>query len=183
MRYLLLFVLITFSSPAPAAFLLDVGGSYLSDDLTTSSTRKFSRLYYGLGAYFTLNKNIWAGWSYSGLNHSDDLSSGQTDFASTDTGPVVKWQFGRNQIFTAGLGFNVISRATFTNSTRDENWEGTSFLVNLGVNPEVAEGWRIGATLNYYAASYTKKKVNSVESSAANTKTWIFPVVSVLKEW
>lgn len=179
----MLLALIIFSPRSQAAFLLDVGGIYLSDDLTTSSTRQSSRMYYGLGAYFTLSKNVWAGWSYAGLAHGDDASTGKTEFTSMETGPAIKWQFGRGKVFTAGLGYNVLSRATFANGTRDENWEGTSFLAHVGVMPGFSDGWRVGVTLNYYAASYTKKTVNSVESSASNSKTWIFPLVSVTKEW
>ncbi len=87
------------------------------------------------------------------------MDSGTTDssYTSQDTGPYVKWQFGRDEIFSLSAAYNILSRATFSEDSTSEKWEGTSFWLQFGVSPEVKEGLHVGASLNYYLASYTKK--------------------------
>jgi hypothetical protein len=55
--------------------------------------------------------------------------------------------------------------------------------VQFSAMPEIGEKFHVGVSLNYYSANYTKKTVSSVESSASITKTWIFPTLSLSKEW
>lgn len=175
--------MILFAGPvASAGFLLDVGGVYLADDLTTTSSRTSSRVYYGVGALFNINKKIWGGWNYSSINHTETITT-TTDYSSIDTGPSFKWQFGKNELFSAGLVYNILSRATYSNGTTNETWQGTSFLLQFAVMPEFSEGFHIGASLNYFSANYTKKTVSNVESSASNTKTWVFPMLMLTKQW
>jgi hypothetical protein len=95
----------------------------------------------------------------------------------------MKWQFGRNEVFSFSVAYNLLSKATFSDGSTTESWTGTSYWLQWGVVPEVREGLHVGVTLNYYSASYTKKVVSAVESSAANSKTWIFPMLVVTKQW
>lgn|GEM_PF-1206593 len=181
-KKLLVLLIMMVSLSAQAGLLLEVGGTYLSDSLSTSSTTSSTKYFYNVGVLFDFNKNFWGGWNYSGISHADK-DTATTTYTSQDTGPYIKWQFGRNDLYSLGLAYNILSRSTFSDGTTNENWEGTSFWVQLGVSPEVRAGWRVGASLNYYLANYTKKTVNSVESSASNSKSWIFPMLTVSKEW
>lgn len=95
----------------------------------------------------------------------------------------MKWQFGRNDLFSVGGAYNILSRATYSDGTTPETWQGTSLWLQLGVSPEVRNGLHIGASINYYLANYNKKTVSNVESSASNSKSWIFPMLTVSKEW
>ncbi len=182
-RLLFVFTLIGFSLQAQAGFLLELGGTYISDSLTTSPATSSSKMFYQIGGLFNYQKTIWGGWNYSSISQSDSGSE-KIVFASTDTGPYFKWQFGKHAIFNFSLAYNILSRATYKiDSGESESWQGTSYWIQLGVLPEVKNGLRVGASLNYYSASYTKKTVNSVESSASNSKTWIFPMLSLTKQW
>ncbi|WP_374078629.1 hypothetical protein [Bdellovibrio bacteriovorus] len=178
------FVILTilFSARAHAGLLLEVGGTYISDTLTTSSTTTSTKYFYNVGVAFSLKKNIWGGWNYSGISHTDKVDE-TTTYASSDTGPYVKWQFGKNDLYSLSAAYNILSRATFSDGTVNENWEGTSMWFQFGVSPEVKSGLHVGASINYYLANYTKKTVSSVESNASNSKSWIFPMLSVSKEW
>lgn len=181
MKYLFSFFLL-FSLPAQAGVLVELGGTYLSDSLATSSTKTSSKYFYNLGVLFSFNKTVWGGWNFGGISHTDS-DAVTTTFASQDTGPYLKWQFGKNEIFSLSGAYNLLSRATYSSGSTSENWEGTSIWLQFGVSPEVREGLNVGASLNYYLANYTKKTVSSVESSASNSKTWIFPMLTLTKRW
>ena len=185
MKIFLIVVTLLISSHSQAGLLLDVGGFYLSDDLMGSSspTTTTSKNFYNLGLLFTIQKRFWGGWSYSGIGQTDSASGVTTTFNSQDTGPYIKWQFGRNQNYSVSGVFNILSRATYSNGTVIEKWEGTSYLLQFAYMPEVDEGLHIGGSVNYYGANYTKKSVSGVESSATNTKSSIFPMLNLTKEW
>lgn len=167
---------------ALAGVLLDVSGIYLSDSLVTPTNRTSSQMYYGLGALLDLKKNLWVGWNYSGFSQSQTVST-TTTFTSTDMGLGIKWQVGRSKLYNIGAAYNFLAKGVYSDGTTTENWEGTSFLLSFGVAPEVSERLFLGVSLNYYSATYTKKIVSSVESSASNSKSWIFPMFSISKEW
>lgn len=182
MKKNILAALLLFSGNASASALLDIGGTYISDASATPSTQKSTSYFYNFGALLKLKKSIWAGWNYSGISISDTTTA-TTAFSSTDTGPYLKWQFGRHELFSVSLAYNFLSSATFSDGGTRENWTGTSYWLQCGVAPEVREGLHVGVSFNYYSASYTKKVVSSIESSATNSKTWIFPTLMITKEW
>lgn len=166
-----------------AGVLFDLNGTYISDSTTTSSSASDSRVGYGLGVLFNIDKAIWGGWSYSGFNHSDTVGSTTTALSAQDTGPTFKWQFGRGKLYQFGLTYNIVSRASYSSGTTNQDWEGSSYLVYFGAMPEISNGWRVGFSLNYYSASYTKKKISNVESAASFSKTWLYPTVGISKEF
>lgn len=161
---------------------MELGGTYLSDSLAASSTTSSTKYFYNIGVLFTLQKGVWGGWNYSGFSYNDS-GTATTTLSSQDTGPVVKWQFGKGNLYNFSAAYNILSRATYSSGSSDEAWQGTSIWAQLGICPEVKEGLHVGATLNYYAATYNKKTVNNVESSASNSRTWIFPTIFMTKEW
>lgn len=181
-QYFLIPLLLILSGSAKAEVLLDLGGSYLSDSLASSATTSSSKYFYNLGVMFSLKKKVWGGWSYSGFSYNES-SAATTTLSSQDTGPIVKWQFGKSDLYSVSAAYNILSRATYSSGSSDESWQGTSIWMQFGITPEVNEGLHVGAALNYYAASYNKKTVNSTESSASNSRTWIYPTFMLTKEW
>lgn len=181
-KYFLITLIVLFSGWAQAGVLLDIGGSYLSDSLGTSSTETSSKYFYNVGVLFSLKKKIWGGWNYSGVSYSDSETA-STSLSTQDTGPVVKWQFGKGDLYNFSAAYNILSRATYSAGSSNETWQGTSIWVQFGIAPMVREGMHVGAALNYYAASFSKKTVDNVESSASNSHTWIFPTIMMTVEW
>lgn len=167
---------------AHAGVLLELGATYLSDSLGTSSTKTSSKYFYNVGVLFSLQKKIWGGWNYSGLSYADSENS-STSLGVMDTGPVVKWQFGKGDLYTFSAAYNILSQATYSSGATNETWRGTSIWLQFGFAPEVTNGLHVGGALNYYSASFNKKTVGTTESSASNTHTWIFPTILMTKEW
>lgn len=180
-KLLFLFVFLTVS-PSWAGLLLDVSGIYVSDTLTTPSDRTSTQTFYTAGVLLSLTKQVWVGWNYLGINQTQTVTS-TTTYGSADMGLAFKWQYGSGKMYNFGAVYNIVSKATYSSGTTNENWEGTSFLVSWGVAPEIAEKFFVGVSLNYYSASYTKKSVNNVESAASNAKTWLFPMLTLTKQW
>lgn len=182
MKKLLFSLSFLLCAKAQAGVLLELAGTYISDNLTSSATQSSTEYFYSGAALFSLNKQVWGGWNFSGVSMSKTQGT-STSFAAADTGPYMKWQFGKGDIFSLAGAYNIVSRATFSDGTTSENWEGTSLWLQFGVAPEVRTNLRVGVSLNYYLATYTKKTVDSIESRAANSKSWIFPLLSISKEW
>lgn len=182
MKKLLSVFILLLGAQAHAGVLLELGGTYLSDNLKSSTTTSSTEYFYNAAVSFNIQKDIWGGWNIAGISSTAKQDS-TTTFAALDTGPYVKWQFGRGDIFNLSMAYHILSRATFSDGTTSEKWEGTSVWFQFGVAPEIRNNLRVGVSLNYYLASYTKKTVDSVESSATNSKTWIFPLLSVSKSW
>lgn len=182
MKKLLSLVILLVCVNSQAGLLAEFGGTYISDNLKSSSTISSTEYFYHAAVLFNIQKDIWGGWNYSGISLTTK-SDNTTTFSAMDTGPYVKWQFGRGDIFNLAMAYHILSRATFSDGTTTENWEGTSMWFQFGVAPEIRNNLRVGVSLNYYLASYTKKTVSSVESSASNSKTWIFPLLSISKSW
>jgi len=182
MKYCLLAALMLFSGKALAGTMLDMGAFYSSDSLTTPSSSTTGNTFYNVGLLLSYNKKIWAGWNYSGVSLSR-AETATTTFTAQDMGPYFKWQFGSNQLYSMSFAYGLSSRATYSDGTVDEEWRGTSLWAQFGVSPEVANGVRVGGSLNYYSGSYSKKVVSSTESSISNTKTWIFPMINITMQW
>lgn len=182
---LMALTLLLLSSQVHAGALVELGGTYISDSMTASSTSSSSKYAYNLGVVFPIAKNFWGGFSYLGLSQADKDSSGSTtNWASTDLGPYFKYQFGRGQLYSLSAAYNLISKATYSKTGgTSEEWSGTSYLISFGFMPEIKNELRIGVTVNYYSASYTKKVVSSTESSASNSKSWIYPGFCLTKSW
>lgn len=175
-------IIMLFSGNVFAGTLVEVGATYLSDAFATPTSQSSSSYFYNVGVLFNLNKKTWGGWNYSGIS-SSLTSTTTTTFTSLDTGPYLKWQYGKGEMFSLSFAYNLLSQATFSDGTTDETWTGTSMWLQWGIAPEVSEGVHVGASLNYFSASYSKKVVSTVESSASNSKTWIFPMLMFTKKW
>ena len=141
-------------------------------------------MFYNVGALFSMKQNLWGGWNYLGISTNESKNSVTTTFSTADTGPYVKWQFGKGQLYSLSAAYNILSKATYkTGSSTSEEWQGTSFWLAFGIMPELSSNLHLGASINYYSASYTKKTVSGSETSAANSKSWVFPSVSITKSW
>lgn len=177
------FLVLFLTTPSSfAGVMIDLGGMYYSDTLTTPNDRSSTQMFYGGGLLLDLGKQAWLGFNYSGINQTQSITT-TTTFSTSDMGVGFKYQFGRSKLYNFSAAYNLFSKATYTSGTTNENWEGTSFLVSFGISPEVAEKLYIGMSVSYFSASYTKKIVNNVESAASNGKVWLFPMLTVTKQW
>lgn len=179
----LVLLIVCFTSSSQAGALLELGGIYLGEATNTDSTATTTQYFYQVGLLLNIRKKLWGGWNLSGFSDIKKTEDETTTYNSMDTGPYLKWEFGRGAIFNLGLAYNFLSRATYKVGETSEKWEGTSYWIQFGIMPEISDGFHIGASINYFAANYTKKTVDSVESSDSNSKTWVFPMLSLTKQW
>lgn len=182
MKFVIILFILVSSLTAQAGTMVELGGTYLSDSFKTSSSTKSTQYFYNIGVLFTSTKRFWGGWNYSGYSQNESGST-ELKFSSMDTGPYMKWQFGRNEIYSASFAYNILSKAKADVGNGNEEWSGSSFWLQFGFMPEVKEGLHLGASLNYYAANYSKSVINGTESNVSYSKTWIFPMLSLTKEW
>lgn len=184
MRNLVVFLICSFLHVGvKAGVLVDAGGTYLTDNIVSSTTNNSSKYGYGVGVLFSINKNWWGGWGYSGFSFNETNAGATTTLTGQDTGPTLLWQFGKNRVFNIGATYNILSQANYSISSGAQAWTGTSFAIRLGAAPELKEGLRIGFSLNYFSASYSKKKVNNVESGASYSRNWLYPAIGLIKEF
>ncbi|MEK2687977.1 hypothetical protein [Bdellovibrio sp. GT3] len=175
---------------ASANIIAEFSGTYLTENLGSTDVKEnSSKYFYNVAGYLTVKKKLYAGWSYLGISmtgKSDASGSDQnSSYVTADTGPVIKYYLDKRQIYSVTAAYNILSRATFKNVVSDdsESWTGTSFWVAFGLMPEIKNGLHIGVSINYYSASYTKKTVDGTETSESNTKSWLFPSLTISKEW
>jgi len=179
--FLFVFVLL-FSGRGFADTLFEFGAISLTESTATPTSTSSGKTFYNVAFLFSLNKHVWGGWNFAGLSHAE-TTTGTSTIASTDSGPYLKWQFGKANLYSLSAAYHLSSKATYSSGATNENWDGTSLWLQFGITPEVSAGFNIGASLNYYAASYSKKVASSIESSAANSKTWVFPMLTLTKQW
>lgn len=92
-------------------------------------------------------------------------------------------RFGRGNAFALGATYNVFSQATFSDTTGTQEWTGSSYNVRFAIMPELKERLRIGITVNYFSATYTKSKSKNVEIVVSNTRQWLYPAIGLIKEF
>lgn len=187
---LFIIILIFFAPHARAEFMLDVSGSYSSENTSSTDVKDdATKYFYNLTGYLNISKKWWGGWSYLGVTMTGTSnatgSSVPTSFQTSDTGPSVKYMFGKGDTFFLSATFNVLAKASYKNvvSNNNETWQGISYMTSFGIMPELKSGLHLGVTLNYYHAAYSKKTVDGTETSESNTKTWIFPTLALSKSW
>ncbi len=180
---LVVITLLLFTPVSHAKLLLDVGAGYFSDSVTTSSSDTSKKLVYNFSALLSISKNFWGGWGY--MNMSSDRSQGATDvqLAGYSMGPAFKYQFGRSRTHSISAVYNLINNATYTTNTSTEEWSGSGYSFQFAAMPEVRENLFVGFTINYHSVNYSKKVVGSTESSVSYTRTWLYPTLSLTKEF
>ncbi|WP_413584902.1 hypothetical protein [Bdellovibrio sp. HCB274] len=193
MKTIAILVILIFTAVAPQAhaeFMLAVSGSYISENTSSTDVKDdATKYYYNMTGYLRLAKKWWAGWSYLGINMTGTSnatgSSVPTSFQTSDTGPTIKYFFGKGEVFSMSANFNVLAKGTYKNvvTSSTEAWTGTSYMVGFSIMPEIKSNFRMGVGLNYYHAAYSKKTVDGTETSESNTKTWLFPTLSLSKSW
>jgi len=183
MRFLLIMITVSLISvSAWAEALIDFGFNYSADTLTTSADAANTQYFYNLAVLFNLDRKMnWnMGWMVMGINQVSTAASVESTYGSLDLGPALRWNIDKRGVFSTTLAYGYLAKGTYSSGSTDENWEGTSLFAQFAVQAPIQDDkFYVGLTLNYYAATYTKKVVSSVESTNDATKTWIFPMISL----
>lgn len=184
MKRVLLGALLLISLRAQAGLMLDVQGTYLMNDWSATDAASSTRYYFSGAVLFDFSKEIWGGWSVASLSTSETIDAEEISFSAMDMGPSFKWQFCKRRVCSLSFTYNIQSKATHQSAGGvSEELDGTSYLVSLGVTPEIKENFWVGVNVNYYSATYTKKTVTSTTTDINYTKTWLFPTFSIYRSF
>lgn len=178
-----LFASIFLSSISAKAVVSELGLFYFSDDLASTNNGKFGRTIYDVAVLMTSEgkRLIGIGWNYAGVSSTDDTTSGETKYTSTETGPKFTYMFGREQNFYSSLTYNLLAKAKFSDSSGEAEWRGTSLKAEFGYLPKVTSKLNVGVKLVYHQASYNEQITNDTTlTQESNKKTMIYPNFSLL---
>lgn len=182
-KSILLVICLVYSQLAQADALLDFGVIYNGDTFSTSTASTETKYFYNAGLMFNLEsqRRWYVGWTVFGISQTNTLGTADTSYTSLDMGPILRWNIDRAGIYSMSAAYGYLARGTYAvTGSSSEAWEGTSLLGQIAVQAPFREAkFSIGATLNYYSATYTKKIVNRTESSNSSQKSWIFPMLTV----
>lgn len=162
--------------------LLDFGATYSGDTFTATSQTQTTQYFYNVSALFALDRSMrWTvGWTFFGISKAETAESVTSNYSSLDMGPALRWNIDKGNMFSLTGAYGYLAKGIYTLDSVSERWEGTSLFGQFAVQIPVQEGrLSLGLSLNYYAASYSKKIVNSVESTHSAQKSWIFPMLSL----
>lgn len=178
-----LFIAVLLTSFSAKAVVAELGLFYFTDTLASTTDLTYSRTVYDFALLMNSEgrKLLGIGWNYAGVSTSDDTASGETTYASTETGPKFTYMFGREQDWYASLAYNLLAKAQFSGSAGAAEWRGTSLKGEFGYLPKVNSKLNIGVKLVYHQASYNEQITNSTTlTQESNTKTMAYPNFSIV---
>lgn len=169
----------------PAKILLDGDFAYLQESRTTSSTSTRTGSLYSagllvdatgkealyLGAIVAAGSVTSSGGPSESFSHQDIILGG-------------RWFVDRSRLLSVSLGYGVISRADFkeSSSSPNEKWQGTSLYGKVSIAPEV-RNWTMGVSLIYHQVNYTEKTSQGTTSGGSFQRTTIWPALSLGYKW
>jgi hypothetical protein len=157
---------------------IELNAFYFTDTMSAATTPSSNRMFIETTLGFMVDKNgqYLVGWAYGMFNATDNNGSAVT-YASTQMGPRFVWNMDKQHHWSLGLGYYLISKASF-NAGTDEQWKGSAIKADIGYNLDIAERFQLGLRLNYSAASYTEKLIgSSTYSTIGYTRTFMYPSV------
>lgn len=167
------------------AALIEGNFNIFQGTLSRTETHKNAKTFASFGIFVNLNRGekarYFAGWYVMSVSSTDDLSPSINEkLTSSDMGPAFRWNIDRNSMFSATFAYGILCKGKYsTDGGTDEDLSGSSYLLKVAMEPEVAENFNIGIAINYYNANYNKKVINSTESSVSEKNTWMFPSLSL----
>lgn len=180
--------LLAIALPARAGLIIQADFISLTDATSVASTTgtDSSSSFYNVDLMFTVDskRTVALGWAVISPTTSTKVASTTADYTSSDMGPVVKWMFGQDQMYSLTAAYGIVCSGSYkiTGSTA-ETWAGTSTFVQYSVQPKISDYFRIAFSLNYYSASYSTKVVNKTETSVGYSKTLMFPMIGLTYQW
>ncbi|HEY8272615.1 MAG TPA: hypothetical protein VIG33_17105 [Pseudobdellovibrionaceae bacterium] len=181
MRAALLFLIChLISSVSFAEAHLDFSAIYSMDKLNASSEAANTQYFYNVDVLFNIDRRMqWnVGWSVLGISQTSTLDGATATYSSFDIGPALRWNIDKAGIFSMTLAYGYLAKGQYNSGNTLETWTGSSYFGQFAVQAPIADKLYVGFSLNYYAAGYSKKVVDSVESSSTAQKNWIFPMIS-----
>lgn len=161
-----------------AELLWDLHLTYLSDQLKYTATSTQSLMFWNTSINFIMSKSgrFYFGWGMLGLTQTENDGTNQNQYSSTEMGPRFLY-LSKSGMYQIAVSYHLRNTTTYTLGTAEPaSLRGTSLFAELGLMPEVGDGFRAGAKLNYYAPTWTENVVGGATfSQVAYNKVLIIP--------
>lgn len=151
------------------------------DEDTSTFKRTFWDFFVGMG----LNKRnqYVLGWNYGSMTFDDDPGT-PSKLTVTDMGPKFIAYLDKDRAWVFGLTYNLITKGKYSeNGGAAVDLRGSSMKVEVGYTPPISETLAFGVKLNYYKASFNEKVVDDSITKKANSRTTIYPTLSLTARW
>ncbi len=183
-RKILTTCLVLLLTPTVHAVVLDLNLGILQGSFDRDTLQTNARLINSVGMFANLSKaesnlGINLGWYITAISIKESYpSSINQTLTSNDMGPAVRWQIDKHNRFSLTFVYGVICKGQYSDGVVDESLTGESYLFKFAFEPELSERYFIGGAINYYAANYKIKIINSVQSDISYKNTLIYPSLS-----
>jgi hypothetical protein len=181
MKHLALIIICLFVSgfARQAHAYIELNSFYSSEGLTTDSTTAATRMIIEGSIGFGIDKNrrYNVGWAYA-MHSSTDSGSAEVTYSSAQMGPRFIYMIDRDKRWSLGLGYYLVSSATFKGSGSEEKWKGTVIKADLGYNFPLSDDFFLGLRVNYSGATYTERLVGDTDyTKVSYTRTAMYPSI------
>lgn len=177
------YILISFTSLSARAFFIEANTFYLSDAGTVSSTTTASsRMLVDLALGFNADSKGYfqVGWFYGMFNTSDATGGTTTTYAGSMMGPKFNIFLGKGRNWSVGLGYGIVTSATYSSGGSSELWKGSGYKGDFGYMFRLSDdgSTKLGLRLNYVTATYKDKFVNGTTyTTVSNARTFMYPSI------
>jgi hypothetical protein len=179
MHRFLLFVFTLFVVSRAEAYA-ELNAFYKTEALSAATSSASSRMFVEVSLGFGIDheSRYLVGWNY-GMFTTSDTTTTTTSYSSTQMGPRFVWFMNKAKTWSLGIGYNLVTTATFTPAGGTaEVWKGTALKFDVGYNFPLSENWFVGVRMNYSSASYSERLVGSTTySTVGYTSVLTYPSI------
>lgn len=186
-KHLILLILSLASMSAESAALIDLNYALSTDKNTIDSSfsTNISKSLYNICLAFTVDskKSFYFGWGLYNVTTKDDVNQQKSNYTTQDMGPYFRYEFGKSKMYYFGLVYGIQAKTSYDSGGTAEEWLGTNYLIQLGVDPEITDNMTANFSFNYFSGSASKKVVSSVQSEISYSKAFMSPSIGLSYKW
>lgn len=172
---------------AVSAALVDFNYAMTTDKNTIDSTNStsISKSLYNFCLAFSVDskKSFYFGWGLYNVTTKDEVNQQKSNYTTQDMGPYLRYEFGKSKMYYLGLVYGIQAKTSYDSGGTAEEWLGTNYLLQFGVDPEISESMTANFSFNYFTGSTSKKVVSSVQSEVSYSKAFLSPSIGLTYKW
>jgi hypothetical protein len=184
-KTIVLFLL--FSSFVKAEALIGLDYILFTDINTVESdtSATSSKSMYLFNVQFSINskKNLRIGWALYSVTTSDEVNNQQSNYATQDMGPSIRYEFGRSGLYYVNFVYGIQVKTTYDSGSTSQTWLGTNYLAQVGVAPEISDSFAVNFAFNFFNGAAITKVVTTTQTDVSYSKAFMTPTVGLTYKW
>ena len=174
-----------FTFRANAETQLEIQGTYLSDVMSGTKQPSYSNQFYTAMIMFSIDasKTLSFGMGYNNVTTPWTNNGVTNTLSGSDLGPAVKWDFCKRNMCSLAFTYGILNKSTYVQSSGSYSWQGTSYLYQATLQPELSDHWRILVSMVYYYTNITSQVFNNITSGISVQHNATYPIFGLLYEW